>query len=102
MDTFKKFKGKNNEYYFNVVARNGEVILSSEGYKSKRNRNIGINSVIENAQDPENFSRLESKDDQFYFNLLAANGEIIGTSEMYSTVGAMEIGIKSVIHNTKR
>lgn len=37
-----------------------------------------------------------SKNGQFYFNLKAANGEIIGTSEMYTTKGACDNGIDAV------
>ena len=36
---------------------------------------------------------------QFHFVLKAGNGEIIGTSEMYSSAAAMEKGIASVKTN---
>lgn len=36
---------------------------------------------------------------RFHFNLKAANGEIIGRSEMYSSTAAMENGIASVKKN---
>ena len=37
-----------------------------------------------------------SKDGQFYFNLKAANGEVIGVSEMYPTKKICEAGIDAV------
>ena len=40
-----------------------------------------------------------AKDGSPYFVLKAANGEIIGKSEMYSSVAAMEKGIASVVTN---
>ena len=42
---------------------------------------------------------MRSQDGKFYFNLLAANGEIIATSEMYETRAAMNKGIQSVRNN---
>jgi uncharacterized protein len=45
------------------------------------------------------FDRATSKADEPYFNLKASNGQGIGHSEMYSSVAAMENGIKSVQTN---
>ncbi len=41
----------------------------------------------------------KTSNDQFMFNLKAANGEIIGTSEMYSSTSARDNGIESVKAN---
>lgn len=43
-----------------------------------------------------------SSDGKFYFNLLAANGQVIATSEMYDTHAAMMKGIASVRKNAGR
>ena len=43
-----------------------------------------------------------STDGKFYFNLLAANGQVIATSEMYDTHAAMMKGIASVRKNAGR
>ena len=93
---FQIFKGKNGEYYFNLKSSNGQVILKSEGYESKGGCKNGIASVKENAPDDSRYIREESKDGQYYFNLLAGNGEIIGTSETYSTAGNRDEGIEAV------
>ena len=42
-----------------------------------------------------------SKSDQHYFNLKAGNGQIILTSEMYSSKSACENGIESVRKNAE-
>ena len=42
-----------------------------------------------------------SKADEPYFVLKAANGEVIGTSEMYSSTSAMRKGIASVKKNSQ-
>lgn len=45
------------------------------------------------------FIPLRSSDGKHYFNLVAANGEIIATSEMYESRAAMLNGIRSVRQN---
>ncbi len=41
----------------------------------------------------------QAKDGQFYFNLTAKNGQVIASSEMYTTKAACENGIDSVKEN---
>ncbi|MCM4172627.1 DUF1508 domain-containing protein [Arenibacter sp. TNZ] len=45
------------------------------------------------------FKRNTASDGSPYFNLKASNGQVIGTSEMYSATSAMETGIASVKAN---
>ena len=99
MGKFEIKTRKNGEFQFNLKASNGQVILTSEGYTTKSACNNGIESVKKNAQDDNRFKRLEAKNGDPYFNLTAANGQIIGTSEMYKSKSSMENGIESVKKN---
>ncbi|MCF0174902.1 MAG: YegP family protein [Bacteroidales bacterium] len=90
---------KNGDFQFDLKATNGQVILSSQGYKSKDSCLNGIESVKRNSQVDARFERLTAKDGSPYFNLKATNGQVIGSSEMYSSVAAMENGIASVAKN---
>ncbi|MGJ8660694.1 MAG: YegP family protein [Bacteroidota bacterium] len=99
MGKFTIKPGKNGDYYFNLKAANGQIILASQGYTSKGACENGIESVQNNGVDDTNFDRNIAKNGQFYFNLKASNGQIIGTSEMYTTKAAMENGIESVGKN---
>ncbi len=49
MGEFTLFKGKDDQYYFNLKADNGEIIAQSEGYTSKQSAENGIASVRSNA-----------------------------------------------------
>ena len=93
---FQIFLGDNEQFYFRLRAANGEPILASEGYVAKDGCENGIESVKENSPKDERYKREESDDEQYYFNLVAANGEIIGTSEMYTTEQARDSGIEAV------
>ena len=93
---FVLFVGKDEQFYFRLQAANGETILQSEGYKQKASAQNGIASVRENALDDLHYDRKRSSDGQYYFTLRAANNEIIGVSEMYTTSSACENGIDAV------
>ena len=100
MGYFTLFKSdKNGDYYFNLKAPNHEIILASEGYTTKSSAEKGMESVRVNAPEDNHFERKIAKNDQFYFNLKAANGQVIGTSEMYTTKAGRDNGIESVKKN---
>lgn len=46
---FELFEGTDGQWYFNLLAGNGEVIATSEGYRSKQMAERGIMSVRRNA-----------------------------------------------------
>jgi transcriptional antiterminator NusG len=87
------------DYTFCLKAANGQVILNSEVYTTKAAAANGIESVKTNCGDDARYERLMSSADQPYFNLKAGNGQVIGTSQMYSSDDAMENGVESVKTN---
>jgi len=92
-------KGSTGKYRFNLRAGNSEKILTSEAYDTKDGAEGGIASVRRNSQDDARYERKTAKDGSFYFTLTATNGQVIGTSEMYSSTTARENGIASVKAN---
>ena len=99
---------------FDLKATNGQVIATSEGYKTYDACYKGIESVRKNApvanfEDqpaPEfekvthpKFEMYQDKAGEFRFRLKDRNGEIIATSEGYKTKDACENGIDSVRRN---
>ena len=99
MGKFEIKKDKSGKFRFNLKAANGQVILSSEAYSTKAACDNGISSVKTNSQDDSKYERNTAKNGSPYFNLKASNGQVIGTSEMYSGSAAMENGIASVKSN---
>ena len=101
---------------FNLVAGNGEVIASSQVYKTAATAKKGIASVsanapiakIENQTDKEfkpetnpKFEVYKDKKGEFRFRLKAKNGQIIVTGEGYSKLDGCLKGIASVQKNAK-
>ena len=99
---------------FDLKATNGQVIASSQIYKSLRSCKKGIASVISNAPDAgledqtvEGFEKVKNpkfeiyqdKAGEFRFRLKATNGQIIAVSEGYKTMNSCLNGISSVKKN---
>ncbi|MDZ7317275.1 MAG: YegP family protein [candidate division KSB1 bacterium] len=99
MAKFELTKTPKGEFRFVLKASNGQVILTSETYKDKAGAKNGIESVKKNAIEDGRYERKTAKDGSPYFVLKAANGQIIGQSEMYSSPASMENGIESVKKN---
>ena len=92
-------KGKDNKFYFNLKASNGQVILTSQGYKDKKGCLNGIDSVKKNSQNDARFEVKTSSNDKEYFVLNATNGQVIGTSQNYASESGCNNGMKSVANS---
>ena len=90
---------KNGEFQFNLKATNGQIILTSEGYSTKSACLNGIESVKKNSQVEARFDKKVASNGKPFFNLKAANGQIIGTSQMYVNEKNMLNGVASVVKN---
>ncbi len=99
MGRFLISKRSNNEFQFVLEAVNNQVILVSESYTTKAACYDGIASVKVNAPYDNRYNRLPASDGRFYFTLTAPNNKVIGTSQMYQTMQAREVGIASVKAN---
>jgi uncharacterized protein YegP (UPF0339 family) len=87
------------QFHWDLKAANAETILSSQLYVAKGGAETGIESCRTNSGADASYTRMISRDTQAYFVLKAANGEIIGTSQMYSSDAARDLGIASCREN---
>jgi len=96
---FELHKSTDAKFVFNLKADNNEIILTSQTYTTKQHAMDGIESVRKNSSKDAQYTRKQSTAKQPYFILSSANGEIIGSSQMYTSGPAMESGIASVKEN---
>ncbi|SEM37299.1 hypothetical protein SAMN04487857_101408 [Pseudomonas sp. ok272] len=89
----------NGQFRFVLKAANAETILVSELYTTRSAAENGIASVQVNSPLGERYEKKTTKDGHPYFNLKAANHQVIGSSESYSSDAALEKGIASVKSN---
>jgi hypothetical protein len=93
---YQVFKGKDDQFYFRLVAANGEKVLASEGYVSKAGCKNGINSVKANSLLSQRYARKTSDNGECFFTVVAANRETIGVSETYTTEHSRDEGIEVI------
>jgi uncharacterized protein YegP (UPF0339 family) len=79
-----------------LKAANAETILTSELYTTRAAADGGITAVQTNSPLDERYEKKSTKDGHPYFNLKAANHQVIGSSEAYSSDAACDKGIASV------
>ncbi|RRH90532.1 DUF1508 domain-containing protein [Variovorax beijingensis] len=96
---FELNKSANAQYYFVLKAGNGESVLSSEQYAAKNSAENGIASVQANCTAEDRYEKKTASNGKLFFNLKAANHQVIGTSQMYGSEQTRETGIASVKTN---
>ena len=84
------------QYWFTVKAGNGASVLRSEQYESKAAAEGGIASVQKNCAEEARYERKDAADGRCYFNLKAANHQVIGTSPMFDSPALRDAAIVSV------
>ena len=92
-------KSRNGQFHFVLKAGNAETLLSSELYKTLDSARNGIASVQSNSPEASRYEKKDSASGKPYFTLKAANHQVIGTSELYSSASARDAGIASVQAN---
>ena len=99
---------------FDLKASNGEIILSSQSYRSLRSCKSGIASITKNApiaaledQTAEGYEKQKcpkfevytDKAGEYRFRLKAKNGQIIGVGEGYKKKASCLNGVDSIRKN---
>lgn len=99
---------------FDLKAGNGEVIATSQVYKSEASCKKGVASVQKNApvaavenqtvedwkqEKHPKFEVYTDKAGEFRFRLKATNGQVIAVSEGYKTIASCLNGVESVKKN---
>ena len=99
---------------FDLKATNGQVIATSQVYKTPATCKKGVESVQKNApnaavenqteegyavQKHPKFEVYTDKAGEFRFRLKATNGQVIAVSEGYTTIANCLNGVKSVKKN---
>ncbi len=98
MGKYQIKRTSNGQFRWILKATNGEILITSESYVSKQGCLDGVASSKVCIAD-KNFDKKTSTAGQPYFNQVANNYQILGTSEMYSSIAARDNGIDSVKRN---
>jgi len=80
----------NNQYYFQFLRDDGQVILNSEGYTTEAARDNGVQSVINNSGNADRYETRTNDAGGFYFILKAGNNQEIGRSVTFRNEGSRD------------
>jgi uncharacterized protein YegP (UPF0339 family) len=106
---FQVYKDKSGKFRFRLRAPNNKIVTVGEAYETRAGCLKGVNAVKkycgseiddltkgENAKPVPKFQVFKDRNEQFRFNLLAPNYEIVAVSESYKAHAGCLNGIKAV------
>jgi uncharacterized protein len=94
---FEIFAGADGDIWFRMRADNGEKLLRGEGYASESGAKEGIDDIVTHGYYADAYELKENAAGEYYFNVKAPNGEVLGTSEGYVEASSAEAAIEIVM-----
>lgn len=94
---FAVFEGADGHYYFDLHAANDQIVLQSQGYSSKAAALNGTFAVEADGLAAAAYRVQPAANGGYYFDLVAGNGQVIGTSEVYASLYDAQRGRDAVI-----
>jgi uncharacterized protein YegP (UPF0339 family) len=88
--------GETGKFHFNVFAKNGQIVLTSESYASDAAAFNGAFAVQQDGQNAANYTIKTNTSGGYYFTLSALNGQVIGVSQQYTTRASAQSAITSM------
>lgn len=87
------------QFRFALKGDHAQTLLASELYRSKDSAQGGIASVQKNCGSDARYEKKVATNGKFFFNLKAANNQVIGTSPMYASEQDRDAAISAVKAN---
>lgn len=95
--SFDLWKGTDGQFRFNLLSATADVLVSSEGYVSRMGALNGLVSVLDNGAYRGSYEVKTAANGGTYFNLLAANKQIIGTSQVHATAAQADADLAATM-----
>jgi hypothetical protein len=93
---FEILKAGDGRFAFRLKAANGHTLLNSETYTTKAAAENATAAVQRYCADETAYERLITEDGSHYFQVRAANGQVLARSDVYTTEPGLDEGIASV------
>ena len=98
---FTLTEAKTGEFFFSLIAGNGEVVGRSDTYKAKVSAMHGVETVRRNAGNPDRFFYKAGANGKTYISLKAGNGEIMLTCRGYTSEDGAKTGAENIASAAK-
>lgn len=95
--SFDLYTDAGGQFRFNLMTPTADVLVSSQGYVTRLGALGGLLSVLDNGGDRALYDVKTAVDGSVYFNLMAANRNVIATSETYATAAEAEADVARTI-----
>lgn len=82
---FELSKANDGQFRFTLKGLDAQTLLVSELYRAKDSAQGGIASVQKSCGSDARYEKKVAANGKFFFNLKAANNQVIGTSPMYAS-----------------
>ncbi|MEO6809457.1 MAG: YegP family protein [Isosphaeraceae bacterium] len=96
---FELSNSSDGQFRFVLKSEDDAILITSELYKAKNSAENGIASVQTNSPMDDRYERKKSSNGKYFFNLKAANHQVIGTSTMHATIQERDAVIDAVKTN---
>ena len=94
---FELSKASDGQFRFALKGADARTLLVSELYHVRQSAEGGIASVRASCGSGVRYEKKAATDGKFYFNLRAANNQVIGTSPMYASENDRDAGMAAVM-----
>jgi hypothetical protein len=94
---FDLYRAEDGQYYFEMVAGNGQPLLFSHGYTSRTGALGGLLSVLDNGGLESRYQIAENERGESYLELRAGNGRVIATSDPFFNDSNARRGVDSCV-----
>ena len=88
-------KKSEEDFVWNLIANNGEIVLASESYVSASGAKAGLDSIKENINQ-DRFQIHSDKNDHFFFKLKNGANKLQAMGQVYNTKQSAKNSIESV------
>ncbi len=93
------WKSTDGQFRFHLLEKSQEVVFTSQGYASRTNALNGLLSVLENGKLASQYQVLTAANGGSYFNLVAANKQVIATGHVHATAAEAEADVQTALAN---
>jgi uncharacterized protein YegP (UPF0339 family) len=90
------FQGESGQFHFNFFAKNGQIVLSSQSYSTEEAAYNGAFAVQQEGVNAAAYTVKQNAAGGFFFNVTALNGQVIGTSQQYTTKQSAQDGVAAL------
>lgn len=93
------WKGTDGQFRFHLLEKSQEIVFTSQGYSSRTSALNGLLSVLENGKQAGMYQVLTAANGGSYFNLYAANRQVIATGEVHATAAEAQADVQTALTN---